>query len=282
MRSERPAAECEDLVKVYRTAASSVHALRGVTARFPRGAITAVSGPSGSGKSSLMRLLAGMDRPDSGRLEVDDVRVDRASPRSLRRLRRLTVGYVFQRASDNFFPHLTVGEHLAMATTASGKPPGIPPEEVLEILGLAHRVGHRPAELSGGEQARAAMAQVMVGGCTIVVADEPTAELDTTSAAALLDAVRRLRDRGMTFVFASHDAEVVRRSDHLVELEHGLLRTKARARSDPAPGLRTPLNGRRHRWTGGVDPERPSWRRDPCPRRIGAAPKRSMRFGRPA
>jgi putative ABC transport system ATP-binding protein len=241
LRTDRPAAECQDLVKVYRTAASSVHALRGVTARFPRGVMTAVAGPSGSGKSSLMRLLAGLDRPDSGRLFVDDVRVDRASSRSLRRLRRRSVGYVFQRASDNFFPHLTVGEHLSMATIASGRPAAVEPEEVLEILGIEHRVDHRPAELSGGEQARAAMAQILVGGSTIVVADEPTAELDTASAASLLQAVEEVVERGVTFVIASHDAAVIQRSDHVVELEHGVLPRKARARSEhvPIPPLRS-------------------------------------------
>ena len=116
MQSERPVAECEELEKLYRTPASAVHALRGITAAFPRSALTAVAGPSGSGKSSLLRLLAGLDRPSAGRLEVDRVRVDRASARSLRRLRRRSVGYLFQRASDNFFPYLTVDEHVRMAT----------------------------------------------------------------------------------------------------------------------------------------------------------------------
>jgi putative ABC transport system ATP-binding protein len=223
---------------VYRTTASSVHALRGITAQFPRGAINVVAGPSGSGKSTLMRLLAGLDRPDSGSLTVDDVRVDRASSRTLRRLRRRSIGYVFQRASDNFFPHLTVGEHLSMAAIASGRRPVIGTGEILEILGIARRVDHRPAELSGGEQARAAMAQIMVGGSAIVVSDEPTAELDTASAASLLQAVRELRDHGVTFLIASHDPAVIRASDHLVELEHGLLRKKARARGEHAPAQR--------------------------------------------
>ncbi len=235
MRNDRLAAECQDLVKVYRTAASSVHALRGITAQFPGGAMTVVAGPSGSGKSSLMRLLAGLDRPDSGTLVVDGVRIDRGSSRALRRLRRRSVGYVFQRASDNFFPHLTVGEHLAMATRGSGRPPDIEPGEILQILGMSHRVDHRPAELSGGEQARAAMAQILAGGSTIVVADEPTAELDSASAGGLLRAVRQLMERGVTFVVASHDAAVIRRSDHLVELEHGLVRRKVRTRGEHAP-----------------------------------------------
>ena len=181
MPSERPVAEFDELTKVYRTAVSSVFALREVTARLARGALTVVAGPSGSGKSSLLRLLAGMDRPTSGRLQVDRVRVDRASSRALRRLRRRSVGYVFQRASDNFFPYLTVGEHVRLAARRSLRPPRVDTSELLDVLGVADRAEHLPAELSGGEQARAAVAQVLAGGSSIVVADEPTAELDTAS-----------------------------------------------------------------------------------------------------
>jgi putative ABC transport system ATP-binding protein len=208
-----------------------VRALSGVTAQVPTGAITTIAGPSGSGKSTLLRLFAGMDRPDSGRLVVHDVRVDRASARALRALRRRSVGFVFQRASDNFLSHMTVGEHLSMATRTSVRRLA-EPEEISNVLGISHRLGHRPAELSGGELARAAMAQVLLGGRSIVVADEPTAELDTASSRDLLDAMDRLVERGITFILSSHDREVIRRSGHLVELEHGLVRVKTRARRE--------------------------------------------------
>jgi putative ABC transport system ATP-binding protein len=228
---EPAAAECQDVVRVYRTRASFVRALSGVTAQVPTGAITVVAGPSGSGKSTLMRLFAGMDRPDSGRLVVHDVRVDRASARALRALRRRSVGFVFQRASDNFLSHLTVGEHLSMAARGSARRLA-EPEEISDLLEISHRLGHRPAELSGGELARAAMAQVLLGGRSIIVADEPTAELDTASSSGLLNAMDRLVERGVTFILSSHDQQVIRRSGHLVELEHGLVRAKRRARPE--------------------------------------------------
>lgn len=231
MPPEPSAAECQDVVRVYRTRDSAVRALSGVTVQVPTGAITAVAGPSGSGKSTLMRLFAGMDRPDSGRLVVQDVHVDRASARALRALRRRSVGFVFQRPSDNFLSHLTVGEHLSMAARGSMRRLA-EPEEISDVLEIAHRLGHRPAELSGGELARAAMAQVLLGGRSIVVADEPTAELDTVSSRGLLDAMGRLVELGVTFIVSSHDPQVIRRSGHLVELEHGLVRAKSRARRE--------------------------------------------------
>ena len=217
---------------MYRTAVSSVFALQDVTARFARGALTVVAGPSGSGKSSLLRLLAGLDRPTSGRLEVDRVRVDRASSRALRRLRRRSVGYVFQRASDNFYPHITVGEHMRMAARRSLRPLRVDTGQILELLGIADRADHLPGQLSGGEQARAALAQILAGGSSIVVADEPTAELDTASTGSVLRAVQDLVELGVTFVLASHDPAVIRVSDEVLELDHGVLRRKARVRAD--------------------------------------------------
>ena len=230
LRFAHPAAHCEELTKVYRTATSSVHALRGITAQFPEGALTAVAGPSGSGKSSLLRLLAGQERPTSGALVVGDVPVHHASSRGLRRLRRRTVGYLFQRASDNFFPYLTVGEHLRVASRRSGSAPRIRPRDLLDVLGIGHRVGHLPSELSGGEQARAAVAQVLAAGATIVLADEPTAELDTDSADGVIRAIREVVRRGVTFIVATHDLTVMRRADALIELDHGVVRVKTATR----------------------------------------------------
>jgi ABC-type lipoprotein export system ATPase subunit len=229
LQPEPDVAECRDVIKVYRTRVSSVAALSGVTARFPARAVSVLAGPSGSGKSTLIRLLAGMDRPDSGQVVVGGVRVDRASSRALRRLRRQQVGFVFQQPSDNFLPHLTIGEHLTMAARSAGGRRFAEPEQIADVLGFTHRLGHLPGELSSGEQARAAMAQVLVGGPDIIVADEPTANLDTTSATRLLDAMELLVSHGVTFIVSSHDAQVIRRGGHLVELEHGQVRAKRRA-----------------------------------------------------
>jgi ABC-type lipoprotein export system ATPase subunit len=221
-------ARCDDVVKTYRTGVSEVRALAGVTATFPAAALTAVVGPSGSGKSTMLRLLAGMDRPDRGTVEVAGTSVERASGARLRRLRRRDVGFVFQRPSDNFLPYLTLEEHLRQSTRRAGRPPLIDVAELLDALGLAGRLHHRPDELSGGEQQRAAFAQVLVAGTDVVVADEPTAELDSASGRGLLEAVREVVAAGVTVVVATHDPALRRRADEVVGLEHGR-RVAARA-----------------------------------------------------
>ena len=184
MPNDPVTARCVDLVKTYRTPTGAVHALRGVTLGFPAGALTAVVGPSGSGKSSLLRVLTGIDRATSGDVWVGSKNVGRSSSRGLRRLRRDVVGYVFQRPSDNFLPNLTIGEHLRLA---SGHADARRDADILERLGIGHRIDHVPDELSGGEQQRAAFAQAVVAGSSVVVADEPTAELDSASGRLVMD-----------------------------------------------------------------------------------------------
>jgi putative ABC transport system ATP-binding protein len=213
-----------------------------VSATFPAGALVAVAGPSGSGKSSLLRLIAGMDRPTSGIVEISGLPVGGASSRRRRALRRRAVGYVFQRPSDNFLSHLTVREHLARVGH-DGRA-----AEILDALGIAGRADHLPSALSGGEQQRAAFAQALVGGASIVVADEPTAELDTASGDAVLGSIRELCARGVTFVLATHDPAVMRRADVVVRLDHGEV-VDARRRP-PSAAVAAPIVG--------VDPDAPT------------------------
>ena len=242
MRTEAPetgrkpevAARCDELVKTYRTASGEVRALKGLSAEVPAASLLAVVGPSGSGKSSLLRLIAGLDRPTSGTLVVEGTSVHDASARTLRRFRRATVGYLFQRPSDNFLPHLTVGEHLRLARGLTHRPPRIDQEALLSTLGIEERVDHLPSELSGGEQQRAAIAEVLMGGATIVVADEPTAELDSTSASHVMDTMVELARAGVTFVVATHDRSVMRRADAALELDHGIRRSSTSVPADPA------------------------------------------------
>jgi len=233
-RKPEVAARCDDLVKTYRTASGEVRALKGLSAEVPASALLAVVGPSGSGKSSLLRLIAGLDRPTSGTLVVEGTSVHDASARTLRRFRRATVGYLFQRPSDNFLPHLTVGEHLRLARGLTHRPPRIDQEALLSTLGIEERIDHLPSELSGGEQQRAAIAEVLMGGATIVVADEPTAELDTTSASHVMDTMVELARAGVTFVVATHDRSVMRRADAALELDHGIRRSSTSVPADPA------------------------------------------------
>jgi putative ABC transport system ATP-binding protein len=219
--TERPVVACQALVKTYATASEQVQALRGVDLSFRRGALAAVVGASGSGKSSLLRLLAGLDLPTSGKVLVNGLNLAAMSPRRLRAVRSSTVGFVFQRPSDNFVPYLTVDEHLRLAARAAKRADAPGADELLDALGIAHRRDHLPEELSGGEQQRAAFAQVLTAGPAIVVADEPTAELDSRSAEDLLAVIRGLSEHGVAFVIATHDPGVTQMADDVVELDHG-------------------------------------------------------------
>ncbi|HEX7147371.1 MAG TPA: ATP-binding cassette domain-containing protein, partial [Actinomycetota bacterium] len=223
------AASCSGLVKIYWTATGEVHALKGVDAVFPAAAVSAVVGPSGSGKSSLLRILAALDRPTAGQVQIGGVRLSGLSVTRLRRVRRRLLGYVFQRPADNLIPYLTVAEHLRLAARlrggrAAGTDDGA---ELLELLGLADRRHHRPRELSGGEQQRLAFARAVVGDPPLVVADEPTAELDRAAGAALLAAVGALAARGTALVLATHDPAVVALTERTLYLRHGAMEAEA-------------------------------------------------------
>lgn len=219
------AASCSGLVKIYWTASGEVHALKGIDAIFPRRSVTAVVGPSGSGKSSLLRILAGLDVATAGTVRIGDTNVAGLKARALRRVRRKFTGYVFQRPSDNLVPYLTVGGHMKQA--ARLRRTKLDANELLERLGLGGRADHKPDQLSGGEQQRLAFAQAVVGNPYMVVADEPTSELDSKSAAALLDTVSSLADLGVSFVLSTHDPEVVRVAERTLHLRHGALEAES-------------------------------------------------------
>ena len=218
-------AHCHDLVKTYLKQSGQVRALQGIDADFFGGALTAVVGPSGSGKSSLLRLLAALDRPTAGVVRIGDTEIGSASGTELREVRRKRVGYVFQRPSDNFVPYLTVMQHLDLAQRDSGGAGDLEPSELLEDLGIGRRGDHHPNELSGGEQQRAALAQILIAGPRIIVADEPTAELDSHSAREVLTIMKRLSADGVALILATHDPNVSRVADESLELHHGVIGT---------------------------------------------------------
>ena len=257
LSTDGEAVRCEGIERVYRTPTGEVHALHDVTCRFPRGVVTAIVGPSGSGKSSLLRLIAGMDRPNSGSLVVEGRDVGRGSAKARRRLRRDLVGYIYQRPSDNFLAHLTVGEHLRLARR--GRMSGaLDPHRLLDLLDIGDRMDHLPSELSGGEQQRAAFAQAITTGAGIIVADEPTAELDDASSEGVLDRVRALAAEGVTFLLATHDPAVMAVADERFELEHGRVRGATHDAAHPSHVSSTP----ELRWP---DPDGASWRFDDEP-----------------
>ena len=219
-----PAAVCRGVGKTYRTATESVPALVDVSLEIPRARVTVVVGPSGSGKSTLLRLLACIDSPDAGEVLIAGQRVDRLRPRARRRLRQRQVAYLFQRPGENLLPYLDAVAQVRLAASLRGAP--VAPDEALDLLdrlGLRERADHLPGQLSGGEQQRLAVACGVVGDPALVVADEPTAELDTAAAERVLTAMEDLAAAGVGFVLSSHDPRVMAIADGFVRLDHGRL-----------------------------------------------------------
>jgi len=219
---DAPAAMCRAVRKVYRTADEEVVALIDVDKDFPAGRVTSIVGPSGSGKSSLLRILACVDRPTDGSVQIAGRELGGLGTRGRRALRRSSVAYVFQNPIDNLVEYLDVTQQLQLAARLRGvKPDAQQIDRLLGRLGLTERAAHKPVQLSGGEQQRVAVACAVVGHPAIVVADEPTAELDSSSAERVLQAVHDMREEGVAFILSSHDPAVVAASDHLLRLEHG-------------------------------------------------------------
>ncbi|TAM81254.1 MAG: ATP-binding cassette domain-containing protein [Jatrophihabitans sp.] len=218
----REGAYCHNVRKVYRVDRERVLALDAVTKEFRRGDFTVIAGPSGSGKSSLLRILACVDRPDGGSVEIAGHGVADASARRRRRLRRYSIAFIFADPVDNLVEYLTAADQVRLAARLRGvRATGQEVTEALARLGLADRADHIPHQLSGGEQQRVAIACAMVGGPPVVVADEPTAELDSVATGVVLDGFRVLADTGAAIAIASHDPRVIDRADSVLRLDHG-------------------------------------------------------------
>ncbi|MDF1602939.1 ATP-binding cassette domain-containing protein [Nocardioides sp. YIM 152315] len=227
-----PAASCADLVKVFRSATGETHALRGIGLEVHPGALTVVAGPSGSGKSSLLTLLGARDRPSAGRLTVLGSDVGVASTRQLRTLRRERIGFVPQRSSLGVFPHLRAVDQVRQVGAWRGARDGA--FDALASVGLDHRADHLPAALSGGEQQRLAVAVALAGSPSLVVADEPTAELDHANADLVVDALLAVAGAGAAVVISSHDERIMHRGDRLLRLRHGVLSSETTRRDTTA------------------------------------------------
>lgn len=220
--AEPPVIECAGLVKIYPTASGRVQALRGVDLDVERGDLVALIGPSGSGKSSLLRILAGLDEASAGRVVVGGVDFAQVPRRRRRQVRSRLLSHVYQRPGDNLLSHLTAIEQVERVAARRGHPPRAA-AKMLEQVGLSHRHHHRPDELSGGEQQRLALARAAVGQPSLVIADEPTAELDTATTQAVLDTIVELNRGGTTIVLATHDPHVLDQVDHAVTLRDGTI-----------------------------------------------------------
>lgn len=224
--SSGPAARCVGLVVNYRTAgAGASRALTDVDATFERGRLSVVAGPSGSGKSSLLRVLAGRHRPQAGTVEVDGIDITRLGGGRLRRLRRRTLGIVLQDPADNLIDYLDALSQVELAARLRESDPS-EAATLLEAVGLADHARDRPAVLSGGEQQRVAFAAAAVGRPTLLLADEPTAELDGAAGARLVESMLELVRGGATLVVASHDPAVIDAADDVVRLHDGRVDTR--------------------------------------------------------
>jgi putative ABC transport system ATP-binding protein len=221
MPAESLAAECRDLLQVYPAAGGAVAALRGVDAEFGAGTVTVVIGPSGAGKSTFLRLLACLERPAAGEVLIDGQATAELQGKFRRRMTARHIGYVFQRPSDNLLDYLTVGEHVDLA--ARMREGGAASENILVTSGLADRRERRPRDLSVGEHQRLAFVMAVAGQPALVIADEPTAELDPTATAALVALIPTLARAGQTFVIASHDPAVIHIADQVLVIQNGVL-----------------------------------------------------------
>jgi putative ABC transport system ATP-binding protein len=210
-----------DLTKRYGEGAAAVDALRGVSVEFTRGTFTAIMGPSGSGKSTLMHILAGLDQPSSGSVEIGGTRLDRLSDRDLTLLRRRAVGFIFQ--SFNLLPVLTAAENIELPVRIGGDDPDPAwVDTLVRAVRLSDRLDHRPSELSGGQQQRVAIARALVTKPTVVFADEPTGNLDSTAGRDVLTLLRRAVDEfGQTIVMVTHDASAAATADRILFLADG-------------------------------------------------------------
>jgi putative ABC transport system ATP-binding protein len=220
-----PAIEAENVRRAYKLDGIEVPALRGVSLRISEGEYVAVTGPSGSGKSTLMHLLGCLDRPTGGRLLIGGRDITQLGDTELARLRNTEIGFVFQ--SFHLLPRTSARDNVALPLVYRGVGRGERRRRAiaaLEAVNLGHRLGHRPTQLSGGEQQRVAIARALVGEPRILLADEPTGNLDSTHGEEVLAILEGLnRERGVAVVMVTHDADVAARAHRLVRFKDGLI-----------------------------------------------------------
>ena len=218
-----PAVRTDDLWKTYDQGAAPVHAVRGVSIEVAHGDFVAFAGPSGSGKTTLLNLLGGLTRATKGRISIDGREITGLTDRELTHLRLERIGYVFQ--AYNLLPVLTALENAEFTLLLRGVPEHERRQRVrvlFDRIGLTGLENRRPGKLSGGQQQRVAVARAVIGYPALVLADEPTANLDSVTSEALLDVMEQLnREEGTTFVFSTHDQRVMDRARRLIQLVDG-------------------------------------------------------------
>ena len=223
--------ELENLGKTYNTTGIPVEAVKGVNLKIEEKEFTAIVGPSGSGKTTLLNLIGGLDKPTTGRVVVDGTDISTFKPGKLIEFRLHHIGFVFQ--AYNLIPVFTAKENVEFIMLLQGISRTEREKRAIELLkavGLGERLDSRPSQLSGGQQQRVAVARALASHPSFVLADEPTANLDSHTAEALLDLMAQLnKDYQMTFVFSTHDPRVIRRARRVITLEDGKIKSDSRA-----------------------------------------------------
>lgn len=217
-----PVIEIKNLEKIYEGPVP-VHAVNGINLTITEGEFTALKGPSGCGKTTLLNLLGGLDKPTSGSIEIGGVDITTLSENELIDFRLRNIGFVFQ--AYNLIPVLSAQENVSFIMLLQDRPKEereARAQQLLEAVGLKGKEGQRPGQLSGGQQQRVAVARALASKPQFVLADEPTANLDSTSTANLLDIMEKLnKEEGMTFVFATHDDRVIKKARRIISIEDG-------------------------------------------------------------
>ena len=215
--------EVRGLKRIYQQGENTVHALRGVSLAVKEGEFTAFMGPSGSGKTTLLNMIGALDRPTEGSIKVAGLALETLSDKERATLRRDQVGFIFQ--SYNLLPVLTAYENAEFVLLVRGVPEATRRAKVMDLLeavGLAEMADRRPSELSGGQQQRVAIARAMAGEPKLILADEPTANLDSQTSASLIELMRKLNDeRGISFLFSTHDPMIMEAARRVIRLVDG-------------------------------------------------------------
>lgn len=216
--------DARELTKVYQMGEVEVHALRGLSLKIKPGEVMSIMGPSGSGKSTLMNMLGALDRPTSGEYYLDGERVSELSDDQLADIRNRKVGFIFQ--TFNLLPRATAMANVDLPLRYAGVRAGRSQiaREALEKVGLGDRVTHRPNELSGGQQQRVAIARALINKPAIIMADEPTGNLDTKSGDEIMKLLLGLnKEQGVTLIIVTHDPEIAERTDRVVHIRDGVV-----------------------------------------------------------